>query len=380
MIASLRERRRADRFRNDVRGRQKKKVGRWIYVGLVVGFFAWLANALVGPQLWLRAEGLVNAERIIIGSPHESQVVEIDVRPGEYVKKGQLLAKVNSPQVTDALAMLSARYAETYARQAELAVRGEVAKELSRYAAERARESQASFDKIKQLRGPGVVSVATWTAAQQERYTAMEEQVTREAEQRSSAEQVRNLAAVQAEARSAMVQLEQEYHGGVVQAPEDGIVGANVARRGDVVKPGDYVTELFVGVRNVLAYLDTGTWYKVKVGERVWVSDGFQTQHGTVAGILPMAVQLPPEFQKVFHPAGRGQVARIELDEPDLFPLMSKVRITGEGYVPGRAWYDAHLRPAVDAYVVPVASRIDDIAGETVRGAWRQVRRLLPTL
>jgi len=338
VITALRERPRADRFVNDVRGRPAKNASRWIYMALILGFFLWLGNVLIGSELWLRADGLVDARRVIVASAYECQVLDVKVAPGAHVAKGTLLAVGNSPQVIDSLALLKSRYAETYARQAELSVGVEVAQQLGQYAAERGRSAESSFQVIKELRRPGIVSEATWTAAQRERYTAKEEQVTREAGRRSAEEQLRNLRSVQQDSLTAMNALEASYHGGLIEAPEEGIVGANVATRGAVLKPGDELMEIFTGERTVLAYLDTGTFYKVELGERVSISDGYRSGGGTVTEILPIAVLLPPEFQNVFHPAGRGQVARISLDEPQLFPLQSKVKVTGQNYIPGEAW------------------------------------------
>jgi heme/copper-type cytochrome/quinol oxidase subunit 3 len=51
MITTLRKRTRADRFVNDVRGQQRRRIGRWVYLTLVAVFFAWLLNAFVGPKL-----------------------------------------------------------------------------------------------------------------------------------------------------------------------------------------------------------------------------------------------------------------------------------------------------------------------------------------
>jgi multidrug resistance efflux pump len=358
MIRQLRQRNRADAFKNDVRsGGRKKRLGRWIYLSLVLVTFLWIANTLLGPIIWLRAGGIVNAESIILTPSYDSQVVQVEVVPGERVRKGMVLARINSPDAMKSIAELSARYAETYARQAELTIRSDVARTLTTLSSERLREAEASLKRFRSARDSGLVTDPIFTSVLREHYTARQEQLTHEAERRATARQLENLANAQEEALRALRHIQENYNGGVIRAPENGVVGPVVAGRGDILQPGYHLLQLYAGTPHVLAYLEIGTFYEVQVGERVLVSNGVNDIGGTIKEILPVAVQLPPEFQKTFQPTNRGQVARIELDELKFFPLLSKVQVRGEFAVPGQAkilrvvtgWYEENLASDVKA-------------------------------
>ena len=224
----------------------------------------------------------------------------------------------------------------------------------------------------------GTVSELFFTTAQQERYVAKGEQITRSAERRSTSEQSRILASAQDVALRAMHEIEATYNGGNIIAQEDGVVSTAVAKRGDVLKPGEYLTELFFGDRHVLAYVETGALYRLAINDRVRVSNGFRSVGGTVVDISPVAVELPREFQKIFRPVGREQVAKVVLDEPNLFPLLSKVRVTGEGYVPGEAWFEEKIVPTYKRYLSPTFEGFEEYAREKATSLWRRLRPLLP--
>lgn len=366
MITQLRSRTRADRFLNDVRANQKKRrnYGRYVYLATVLAVMLYLANLFVGHYFWLRAEGLVLSDRVVIASPYEVQVTDLFAHPGQHVAKGQMVARVSSPQIASAMANLTARSAETHARYAEMAVRFEVADSLLKRAEERLAETEAQLKKVDAARGAsGFVSDAFIASVSKDRYAAMQEKVSREAERRASQEQMTRLQQSQDEAKQALDHLRATYNDGAVLAPSDGIVGATVVTLGDVVKPGDHLMEVYTGPRYAYVYLDTGTLYRAEVGDRVEVADGFNGTKGTVAEILPLTVPLPNEFQKAFRPPARGQVAKIRLDDERLFPLASKIAVTSDKLMPGN---DAITRKAV-------AKKIHSV----LRTAWESIDRLI---
>ena len=334
MIRQLHSRTSADRFKNDVRG-SRRRLSRYVYLFSVAVLFAYLVNLFVGPLLWLQADGIVGAERVVVAFPYEAEVVNLSVQPGQKVKKGELLATVRSAQVAETVATLTARHAETYARQAELMIRVDVANAVIDRASERLNEAEANLKRVNATRSSGFVSDTFVNGAVRERYAALQEKVVREAERRSSMEQLTNLKKAQDDAKNALDEIRSHYNEGRVVAPAAGVVGSRVSQQGDVLKSGDYLTEIHVGKKFVLAYLETGAFYKVKKNERVTVSSGFLESEGTLDEVLSITMQLPPEFQKTFRPTMRGQIARIVLDNEDTFPLSAKVRVTGHRWFPG---------------------------------------------
>ncbi|MER2269304.1 HlyD family secretion protein [Methylobacterium oxalidis] len=334
MIRKLSDRTNADRFKNDVRA-NGKRYGRYVYMAAVGIFAAYLVNLFVGPIVWLQADGLVNSQKIAIASMNEAQVIKINVKSGDRVSKGEVIGEVHSPQVSGNLAMLANQFAETQAKQAELIVRLEIATSTTKAAEDRLNEADVNLKRIVTQRPAGFMSDNFVGNAYREKYLALQENAKLEAEKRSASGQLENLVKAQKEAREAIDDVKKRYNNGIIVSPFDGYMGAQLAQQGDVLKPGEYFGDLFVGEKHVLAYLPTGTLYKVKKGERVSVADGFNKTEGTLVDIRPISVQLPPAFQRAFRPQERGQVATITLDSADTFAQATKVRVTGHNLIPG---------------------------------------------
>lgn len=337
MITQLRDRTRADRFLNDVRANQKarRNYGRYIYIAALLGVFGYLGNIFFGHLLWLKAEGLVLSEHVIVASPYSVQVTKMAVQPGQTIRQGDVLAHVSSPQIIEAMATLTARAAETTARQAELAIKLEVANAVLKTADERLKETEVQLRKVNTSRASaGFVSDAFAANVQKDRYFAMQEKVSREAERRGAIEQLAQLDLSLAEARTALQQLRETYNNGLVQAVADGTVGPKTTVQGDVLRPGDSLMQLYVGRKFGLVYLETGSLYEARIGDRVTVADGFKQTSGVIAEIQPLTVPLPAEFQRAFRPPTRGQVAKIALDNEALFPMSSKISVAGESWWP----------------------------------------------
>lgn len=337
MITQLKTRTRADRFLNDVRANQKshRNYGRYFYVAAILGGAAYLGNLFGGHLLWLRAEGLILSDHVIIASPYAVQVTRMEAQPGQAVRHGDVLAHVSSPQMMEAMATLTSKAAETTARQAELAIKLEVANAVMKTADERLKETEAQLRKVNTSRaGSGFVSDAFVANVQKDRYFAMQEKASREAERRGTVEQLAQLDLSLSEARAALQQLRLSYNNGVIEAPSDGTVGPKTTVQGDVLRPGDSLMQLYVGKKYALVYLETGSLYETKVGERVTVADGFKQTKGRIAEIQPLTVPLPAEFQRAFRPPSRGQVAKIELENEAIFPMSSKVSVAGRRWWP----------------------------------------------
>ena len=329
-VQQLKNRTLADKFANDVRASHRNS-GRFVYIGLVMVTAAWLADVFAGPYLWLDAGGLVSADRAVISSPNDSQVVAVYASPGQMVRKGQVVALLESPAVTQAVADLKTRYADAAVKAAELNIRLNVADSVEQLGIERLKLAEENYAKLAS--NHGYATDLTVQASMQQLYDARLQVATQKAQREGAADQLHTLGATLEDAQQSIAHIQSRYNDGKVLAEDDGIVGAQVAQRGDFLRPGEPLMELFTGRPYVLGYLETSALYAVRVGDHVHVQAGFRETEGTVTEVRPIAVQLPPEFQKTFRPRGRGQVAKIELKDAD-FPLSTKVEIKGDSYVP----------------------------------------------
>lgn len=343
MIKRLRDRPLVHTDRTEPR-RKVSVFGRWIYIGLLSMFFVWVFDLFLGPLLRLRADGLVVAEHMTISVPFPAQVLDVAVTPGARVTRGTPLAGLHSVEIIQNLATLTARHAELQTNRVDIERRARVAKAVLAVADDRAGEAVDAVRRIRDYRETGNVAILTWSGALQEQYNAKERMAAMQEELRSAEAGLITVDAALANAAGALGDLRRVYNGGIVTAPEDGIIGLRTARPGDVVPFGNSLMVLYLPRPHVLAYLETGTLYSVAPGDEVRVSDGFTSTLGRVAEVLPVADTLPEEFRKAFQPRGRSQVARIELHSETPFPLFAKVRLTGIGWLSAnsavRLWLD----------------------------------------
>ncbi len=330
MRKELKTRTRADRFQNDVRAR--RPTGKYLYLTLISLLFGYIAKLIFGSYLWLDAGGIVTAQRVVIAPPYDAQVLKLHVTPGTELEKGQAIGAVHSPHVVETVAALSARYAETYARQAELSVRMDIAKAMLKLAGERVGDSETMLRKLAGNRN--VVNEMAYFTAVRERYTSLAEKVMRETELKSATTQIAKLQQAQDDARTALADIKSRYQDGQLIAPIAGTVGSEVPQQGEVLKSGDTLLEIYGNDRYCLGYVEPGAFYAIKVGAPVTIGDGTHRTSGHIAEIMPITVQLPPEFQKTFKPRERGQIIKVVMDGPNPFPLLATVRIESASLMP----------------------------------------------
>ncbi|MDZ3836476.1 MAG: hypothetical protein U0S49_03775 [Rhodospirillales bacterium] len=336
MIRRLRRRVPADTLHSDPRA-TRGRIGRWVYLALIVAFFAWLADLFMGSLLRLRADGLVVADQVSVAVPFPAQVVDTAVAAGASVAAGEPVARVASVSLAQDIALLTARNADLLVRRLELERQSRVANAVLPVARHRAGEAEAALEKIEGYRGQGDIGLSLWMQTLRDRFETRE----RVAELGASLDVAEGaLTAVGGaieDAASALADLRRAYNDGVVRAPIAGTAGLLVARAGEVVAPGQPLMILYRPERYVLAYIETGGLYTVEAGDPVELASGFAQTTGTIIEVLPFADQLPPEFQKTFQPRQRGQVVRIALAEASSLPLFAKVTVSGRGWLPALA-------------------------------------------
>lgn len=332
MIKKLRRKQRIDSMPNDVRI-HKHRFGRWIYLVLLFGFFLWISDMFIGPLLRLQADGLVVSDRVSVATPFLAQVVEVAIDPGSEVKAGDVLARVNSVDLTQDIASLTARNADLLIKRVDIERRVRIAEAVMPIARDRAGHAETALQTIRDVRKRGDISLAIWTHALQERFTSNQRVAELEAELQMAKTSVTAADAAIGDSLTALEELRLAYNRGVVTAPEDGIVGLSTARPGDVLTVGEPIMALYRSQPYVLAYVETGTLYTVSVGDEVRLSDGFTQTKGWVSEVLPVADQLPEEFRKAFQPRGRSQVIRIDIAKNATFPLFSEVFVSGMGWL-----------------------------------------------
>ena len=328
MISKLKKRPRPDDLVTQQR-RTTNSAGRMIYLGLLAAFALAMANFLFGDFVLLRADGQVVRDRTTIAATYIARVEAIGVKQGQTVALGEAVLRVQSAEMLERLAALSADQARLAAKAAEFKIRSETIERLLPIAERRAAETAKVLAQFDRLSDVNLVTSARHDEALRARYEAQEAVVKLQTEQKTLSEELAALETARADAARALDDLRAHYADGMVRAPVEGSVGTVVPSAGDVYRPGEPMLSIYSGEAYVLAYLPRRYLFTIRTGMEVSVTSGRTTATGVITQILPVTGALPKEFQNTFKPRDRSQLARIRLSEPDAFPLHEKVQLSG---------------------------------------------------
>lgn len=327
MIRSLKKRPRSDNLVNEKRA-SPRSAGRYIYL-VALGIFAIaIANYLFGDLIFLRADGLVLKNRTIVAPTFVARIDAIKVKEGEQVKEGDVLLNLQSMEMLERLADLSARRARLVADSVEFRIRSETVAALLPLAEKRENEASRVVNKFDELAQAGLTTASSYDTALTANFNAQQDRIKLSTQFKTLERELATLLQARTVAEMALQRLQQHYSDGVVRAPASGSIGATVPSIGHVYRTGEPILSIYSGTPYVLAYLPRRYLFSISVGEKVKVSDGRHSIPGTLVELLPITDELAKEFQNTFKPTDRSQLAKIKLEAESPFPLHEKVSIS----------------------------------------------------
>ncbi|WP_159299654.1 HlyD family secretion protein [Spiribacter sp. SSL99] len=321
---------RVDRLQTEQR-RHRARIGRWVYLLLLLGLVVWLLNIFFGDRVYLSAPGMVTRDQVAVSVSYSGRVTALHVREGDRVEAGQRLATLESLPVQRDIANLSAQWAEWRRRRAALAA--------ERYTIRRmlpvAREQASTIAELLGLREKayeeGLSTHLTLHELVTADYRSTLQATELEAREQGIAREIDTLDDIVTRFERSLDGVRARFDGGEVYARHDGIItDVHVKAGGHTGQPGDLMT-MVVGEPYVLAYIPPGALYSVSEGDRVRVSYGFERLDGIVESIRPVSVRLPEEFQRAFQPRQRSQIVRVNLTNGEIPPAFTAVQVSASG-------------------------------------------------
>jgi multidrug resistance efflux pump len=329
----LRRRPRFDTLQNEVRKRGRSW-GRSVYLALVLGLALWLLDSFLGDYIYLRAEGLVLRERVVLATQYPAAVVKLNVRQGWNVRPGKVVARLRSQYVEESLAKLHAQLAGVITSAAQLSIRDKVNDALYPLAQNRYQIARNARINSEGLLSQGLLAVNRHSDLVKDEVVSAESQAQLAAERDVIGREAADVRAAIDASQSAISRLTDLYGDGAVRSPVDGIVGSLEVSEGTVVREAEPLMEIFTGPPFVLAYVPEGALYDVRKGDHIRIGVGFASYYGEVSQIYNLAGQLPKEFQQAFQPVNRARLIRVEFepDQPSLPPLFAKTQLSAAGW------------------------------------------------
>ncbi|MBT9458346.1 MAG: efflux RND transporter periplasmic adaptor subunit [Burkholderiaceae bacterium] len=215
----------------------------------------------------LTASGYVVAQRrAAVASKATGRLLELNVREGSKIKKGELIARLDASDVQAAMAATQAgvRQAEAAQRQAETGVRQAQVEQLN---------AEAEFKRAQGLQGQGFISAQSLEATQRRFDAARASLATAQAAVAQAQASV-----AQAQAQTRVQQVNQDFT--EIRAPFDGVVLVKNANVGDIITPfssaagsqGAVVTMADMSTLEVEADVSESNLSKAAIGQPVEIT------------------------------------------------------------------------------------------------------------
>ena len=307
----------------------RRTVFRITYLVALVSMLIWITSTVVGGYAYKSADGLVVGDVGMISPEYTVTVLEILVRNGDKVKKGDLVARVSSTRVAEVTATLSTQSSMLASRMAEITAKASVIDQLVDSATTRDRVIETANERLQGIKDKGFLPILTQTAIADQVYRGQEELSRLKSEKETMSGQVSQIVAASRFTDQALLDIQMLFDAGRMKAPMDGFIAGVEAGIGAVINPGSLVAEMVGLERYVVAYVPINRLYTLQTGTSVTVEIGLgKWLRGTISRIEPIAARLPKEFQKTLSPVERQQLVRVDLDkdvEPP--PYFTKVTV-----------------------------------------------------
>ncbi|WP_395685109.1 HlyD family secretion protein [Aestuariivirga sp.] len=301
-------------------------VVRTAYATLLLGLAAILGWLMLKPLIYTESAGQVLAPRYIISTPYIAQIVEVNVRPGERVKAGDVVARVRSPEVEVLRAHLATSLAEQNKTVADSRIRRAVAEATLPAARKRA---ESAVTNAKKLGDKGCISGSLFCAEiiREEALSAL-----------MVAQTYAELKEISAEIAGLEVSLEriQEIYSAVLTSfnngdqvtPISGVVSTRIAYAGQSVPTGQPIIEVLDESKQYVQWvMDSSRIRQPLAGDPVYILDGYRIIRGTISDLLSVS-DVAAESVSIFRPADTGQVVIIKLNPGETYPpVMTHVEI-----------------------------------------------------
>ena len=307
----------------------RKRMVKFGYIGGLIWMATWAMNSFAGGHFYSTADGIVTGDLGQVSPEYTVTVLTLEVRNGDKVNKGDIVARVSSSRVAEITATLSTQSSHLASRMAEITSKAGVIDQMVGTAEIRDRITETSNEKLQLTRKQGYLPVLTDLAVADQIAKGKQELSLLKAEKETMSAQVAQIIAASRATDQALLDLATLFDAGRMKAPMNGFISGVEAGPGSVINPGSLVAEMVGEQRYVLAYYPISRIYDLKVGAPVTIDVGLTNWlNGSISRVEPIAQRLPKEFQRALSAVDRMQLVRIDFDEgTKLPPYFTKVTI-----------------------------------------------------
>lgn len=294
------------------------RVVRFVYGTIVVGLGLFLGWQLIKPMIYTQSYGSVVAPRYVVSTPYTARIVEMLVKPGQSVRKNQVVAVVRSPEIDALRASLLTSVAEQTSKEADLSIRVAVANATLEPAKQRAAAAGDCAAKLDA--NPGAVTSVFRSQTLRECAQAAADLARLEAELAEVDRQIRAVRQSRQQLEDVKDFVDHAFNDGMQLAPIRGVVANHAVNPGQSVTAGTPIVQVYDPTELSIQWvLDADRLIQPKAGAPVYVLDGNRVMRATVKEIYSISDQAP-EGNTIFSRIRSGQLVRIELAPDETYP------------------------------------------------------------
>jgi multidrug resistance efflux pump len=310
----------------DMNRRSLVKLG---YGGGLLWLVTWIMGSFAGGSFYSSADGIVTGDLGVVSPEYTVTVLTVEVRNGDKIKKGDVVARVSSSRVAEATANLSTQASQLVTKMAEITARSGMIDQLVSGAETRDNIVNKNANELSRIREQKLLPLITDNAVAEQVFKGQQELANLRAEKETIGRQVAQIVAASRFTDQALTDIQTLFDAGRMRAVFDGYVSGVEAGIGSVIVPGQNVMELVGEKRYVLAYFPISRIYDLKVDAPVTIDVGLTNWlPGKITQVTPIAQRLPKEFQRALSAVDRQQLVRIDFDEGvKLPPYFTKVSV-----------------------------------------------------
>lgn len=261
--------------------------------------------------IFLEGPGTLLAKKHSISLPYNGVIGNIYVVHGQRVNTNQILFDYSSSETQKQISDLLRAIADQLPRENELEVRIETAKATRSSAEKRLKVTNEAISRMEKLPFQ-MFSYQERFPFYREQNEAIKDVSLANAEINVNQISLERIRQIKKELIDQKNSIEISFNEGVVISNETGTIGSQVPSRGDPVIVAKPILEIY-DMQDI--YIDwempITRFVEPKLGDRVFITSGFNTYDGVITEIFPVAMQRDENEVTLIQPTPKGQIARV---------------------------------------------------------------------
>jgi len=218
---------------------------RFVYLAGLLLFAAFLTWHFLRFTIFLEGSGTISARQYQVSLPYTVHIESVQVVAGSRVRRGEVVAVIDSFEVEEYVSSLLRSIADMTTREAEFQIRLSIARASILPSTHRLKIAEETTKRFLDY-ARGSESSQYRTDIFRELSDAMEFHTHATVEANEVTRQLLRLAESRLKIETRLAEMELKFNGGKILSPMDGIVAQGIAKDGQTILPGHPIGSFFI--------------------------------------------------------------------------------------------------------------------------------------